>query len=96
MADLRFDLEFFPRQIGFMTKQATVAELEKGLTAYLAEVESGNEILICKQNVPLAKIVPITSHKNTSRAGREKGNIAILGDVTGPCIPLEDWEMLKD
>jgi prevent-host-death family protein len=79
-----------------MTKQATIAELEKDLGHFLAEVEQGNEIVVCKENVPVAKISPISARKNTSRRGNAKGTIKILGDITGPCIPLEDWEMLKD
>ena len=80
-----------------MTKQATIAELEKGLAGYLAEVENGNEILICKQNVPVAKISPIiTRRKNSSKPGNAKGTIKILGDVVSPCIPEEDWHMLSE
>ncbi len=80
-----------------MTKQATIAELEKGLAGYLAEVEKGHEILICKQNVPVAKISPIiTRRKNSSKPGNAKDTIKILGDIIGPCIHEEDWHMLSE
>jgi antitoxin (DNA-binding transcriptional repressor) of toxin-antitoxin stability system len=79
-----------------MTMQATIAELEKKLSSFLAEVEKGNEVLICREDAPVAKLSPVSSKtRNKSRAGREKGKIQVAGEITGPSIPPEDWEMLR-
>ncbi len=78
-----------------MLTQANVAELKNALSEYLTQVEQGQEILVCKRNVPFAKIVPLPkARKNTCQPGSGKGQIKILGEITGPCIPLEDWDML--
>ncbi len=40
-------------------KTANIAELKNGLSAYLAEVKRGGQVLVSERNVPFAKIVPI-------------------------------------
>lgn len=40
-------------------KTANIAELKNGLSAYLAEVKRGGQVLISERNVPFAKIVPL-------------------------------------
>ena len=40
-------------------KTANIAELKNGLSAYLAEVKRGGQILVSDRNVPFAKIVPL-------------------------------------
>lgn len=76
-------------------KITNVAELKNRISEYLAAVEKGEEIEVRKRNVPIARIVPI--HKEASNqtklgCGRETGRI--VGDITGPFIPEDDWEML--
>ncbi|MFN2501669.1 MAG: type II toxin-antitoxin system Phd/YefM family antitoxin [Pyrinomonadaceae bacterium] len=40
-------------------KTANIAQLKNGLSAYLAEVKRGGQILVSDRNVPFAKIVPL-------------------------------------
>ena len=40
-------------------KTANIAQLKNGLSAYLAEVKRGGEVLVSERNVPFAKIVPL-------------------------------------
>lgn len=40
-------------------KTANIAELKNGLSAYLAEVKRGGQVLISERNIPFAKIVPL-------------------------------------
>lgn len=40
-------------------KTANIAELKNGLSAYLAEVKRGGQVLVSERNVPFAKIVPL-------------------------------------
>ena len=77
-------------------KSLNVAELKSHLSEYLESVESGEEITLCRRNVPIAKIVPIsTPRKNQTKLGWCKGKINILTDLTEPLIPLEDWDCLN-
>ncbi len=80
-----------------MIKQANIAELKNQLSEFLEMVEHGDEILVCKRNVPFAKIAPLqTKRKNKSVPGCDRGKIKILGEITGPIIPEEDWNCLRD
>ena len=75
-----------------MSKLATIAEVESHLSDYLAQVERGEEVIICDRNKPVAKITSIHASTNRSRPGWGKGTINILGPVTGPVME-DDWAM---
>jgi prevent-host-death family protein len=78
-------------------KVANIAEFKNRLSELLSAVENGEEIEVRKRNVPIARVIPIEKKKkNRSVPGCGKGTGVILGDITGPLIPEEDWEMLKD
>jgi prevent-host-death family protein len=79
-----------------MSTQATVEELRSGLSRYLAEVEKGNEVVVCRSSKPIARIVPAAPapHKNRTQIGWADNTLRILGPVTGPVME-GDWEMLK-
>lgn len=80
-----------------MPKEADILEFEGAVKEYMDQVEKGERITILKNGVPMATVQPLAEEKDTFRVpGTEKDNIQILGDITGPCIPLEDWNMLKD
>ena len=76
-----------------------IAEFKDRVSEYLALVEQGGEVIVCRRNVPLARVQPI--RKPTDRTPRQpvvgcmKGTVQIRGDLTAPCIPEDDWEMLK-
>lgn len=75
-----------------------VGEFKDRLTEYLAKAEAGEEIVVCRRNVPMVKLEPISArskHANRSTPGSMKGTVQILGDLTEPFIPESDWEMLK-
>ena len=82
-----------------MSMTVNVAEFKDRFSELLALVEQGGEVIVCRRNVPLARIEPI--RKPTPRKaqgsvlGCMKGSVRILGDLTEPCLPEEDWEMLK-
>lgn len=42
-------------------RTASIADLKNRLSAYLSEVRRGEEILIRDRNLPIAKIVPLSS-----------------------------------
>ena len=75
-----------------------VAEFKDKLTEYLAKAEAGEEVVVCRRNVPVVKLEPVAvkpRHVNRSTPGSMKGTVQILGDLTEPFIPESEWEMLK-
>jgi len=82
-----------------MSKTVNVAEFKDRFSELLALVEQGAEVIVCRRNVPLARVEPIRKpvpHKaHQSVLGCMKGTVRIKGDLTDPCIPENDWAMLK-
>jgi len=58
----------------------------------------GCEVIVCRRNVPLARVEAIRKpQRNKSKqgvVGCMKGNVEIHGDLTEPCIPGTDWDIL--
>jgi prevent-host-death family protein len=76
-------------------KITNIAELKNRISEYLAAVENGEEIEVRKRNVPIARIIPLekaAANKTKLGCGRDSGRI--LGDITEPFVPEDDWEML--
>ncbi len=82
-----------------MAKTVNVAEFKDQVSKFLAIVEQGNELIVCRRNVPVARVEPIRqpSAKRVRGCvvGCMQGTVTILGDVTEPCLPEGDWDMLK-
>ncbi len=81
-----------------MSTHVNVADLKNKLTDYLAMVEKGAEVVVCRRNVPIARFERIQEQGkrvNRSKLGSMKGTVKVLGDLTEPLIPEGDWEMLK-
>lgn len=74
-------------------KTANIAELKNGLSAYLAEVKRGGQVLVSDRNVPFAKIVPLN---HTDDYDAEEIELVAKGLMTLPKDdnPLPDsfWE----
>ena len=82
-----------------MSTVVNIAEFKDRLSEFLEVVEKGGEVIVCRRNVPLAKIEPIrkaTPEKpKNSVLGCMKGTVAIRGNLSESCIPEADWEMLR-
>ena len=82
-----------------MSKTVNVAEFKDRLSELLALVEQGGEVIVCRRNVPLARVEPIRKPAPRTAArsvvGCLKGTVHIHGDLTEPCIPEVDSKMLK-
>lgn len=78
-------------------KMTNIAELKNNLSKFLSLVEKGEEVKICKRNIPVAHLAPIKTEKNKNhtKLGCGKGTAQILSDLTEPMIPFENWKMLK-
>jgi prevent-host-death family protein len=73
-----------------------IADLKDHLSHFLAQVEQGEEVAICKRNLPIARIVPITATRsNRTMLGSEPGSVHVCGDLAEPAMPESDWSMLE-
>lgn len=76
--------------------QVNIADFKAHISEYLEAIEAGQEITVCRRNVPIAKISPLPkASRNRTQIGWCQGEIKIHGDLTEPQIPMEDWDMLK-
>ena len=48
-------------------KRAKVSELKSHLSAYLASVRSGESVLVCDRQTPIAQLVPLDAHADGFR-----------------------------
>jgi prevent-host-death family protein len=75
--------------------QVNVHEAKAQLSELLNKVEDGETVVICRRNVPVARICPLEPERPKRRPlGLAKGMIIVHGDFNEP-LPdeyLEDWE----
>lgn len=78
-------------------KTANIGELKDNLSKFISMVEQGEEIEICKRNIPIALLVPHGPKKtgNRTQLGCGLGTVQVKGDLTEPLIPENSWDMLK-
>lgn len=77
-------------------KRANVAELKSRLSHYLTLVEKGDQIYVCRRNVPVAILTPVSTKRlNQTVLGSDRGSATVVGDLTEPAIPESDWDMLR-
>ena len=71
-------------------KTITATEFKARCLAVLDEVHSTREpMLITKRGKPVARLMP--AGKPAKFIGRLKGKIKIIGDITSPIVPPEEW-----
>ena len=78
-------------------QSANVADIKNHFSRFIALVEQGEEVLVCKRNQAVARIVKVEqgAPPNETRLGCGKGSVRIRGNLTDPILPEDDWEMLK-
>ena len=76
--------------------QANIAELKNNLSKYIAMVEEGKIVVLCRRNIPVARLVPINKNeKNRTIPGCGAGTVVVNTDLTEPAFDSEDWLMLS-
>ncbi|OGV57060.1 MAG: hypothetical protein A2X45_01555 [Lentisphaerae bacterium GWF2_50_93] len=77
-------------------KTANIAEFKTNLSSFISLVEKGEEIEICKHNIPVARVLPMF-HKvlNKTKLGCGRKTVRIKTDLTEPAMSESAWEMLK-
>lgn len=71
-----------------MTIEVNVHEAKTHLSRYLQQVIAGEEIIIAKSGIPIARLVPIERKKKKRSPGSAKGKISIANDFDA--LPPED------
>lgn len=70
-----------------MATSVNIGELKNRLSGFLERVENGDEILVCKRNVPFATITCLPQRKNRSQPGWAASTLRILHPIEGPSMP---------
>ena len=79
-------------------KSANIAEFKDHLGKYLAIVEKGGKVQICRRNIPLAIVIPSKQKTvviNKTQLGCGEGSVVINADLTEPAFSPDDWNMLQ-
>ena len=75
------------------TKTVPAGVFKSKCLALMDEVKAKSEtIIITKRGKPIAKLVPVEGDGDNFY-GSMKGKARILGDIVGPIIPEEDWNL---
>ena len=78
-----------------------VSEAKTHFSSVVDQVEQGETVLICRRNLPVAKItsvapVGVSQGKHHTVIGWAKGTGACIhADLTEPVLAEADWEMMK-
>ncbi len=79
-----------------MYRSVNVADLKNHLSEYLDAVEKGDELTICRRNVAVARITALPLQRNRTKLGFDRGKVKLHGAVTGPAVPADHWNALRD
>lgn len=83
----------------FMSMKAVnIGEAKAGFSSLVEAAQRGETVLICKRNIPVAKLESAqsgeTRTKHRTQIGWARGTgVRIHGDVTAPAIAESDWAM---
>ncbi len=67
-----------------MPLQVNIHEAKTHLSKLLARVKAGEEVVIAKAGKPVARLVPIKSHKTRRTPGSARGKLTIAPDFDAP------------
>ena len=67
-----------------MAKEINIHDVETHFSELLLRVMAREEIVIAKDGVPVARLVPVDSKKKTRTPGSAQGQFAIAADFDDP------------
>jgi len=74
---------------------ANVAEIKNHFSSYLKMVMHGEPVEVCKRNVAVARMVPVSPKPiNKTTLGCGRGSVTISGEITDPILEESSWNML--
>ena len=77
-------------------RNANIAEVKTHLSHFVSLAEQGEEIQLCRRNVPVARLVPVIPghRRNRTVLGCGAGTVQIRCELTEPATPADEWDML--
>lgn len=72
------------------TKTVDIQEAQYTLSELLVLAQQGNEVIIAEDNIPVARLVPVTLSRTPRIAGLHQGSIRVHPDFDEP-LPDEFW-----
>lgn len=76
-------------------KRANIHQAKTAFSALIKDVESGEEIIIAKAGVPVARLVPIAADSNKRELGYDEGLPFRISDDFDSFVPEEFKEYTK-
>lgn len=78
-------------------REVAISEFKAKCLALVDQVNrTKTPLRVTRRGKPLADVVPIQPEKHASWIGSMEGTVEILGDIVGPVVDPEDWEVLRD
>ncbi len=69
---------------GITRRTYSIREAETNLIQLLEQMENGEEIIVARAGVPVARLVPVAPAPNERRLGTEWGALVIADDFDAP------------
>lgn len=78
-------------------KMINIGEFKTHASKYIAAVEKGEEVLIARRNIPVARIIPNgrMAGRNITKLGALAHTIVKIRDVVTPAFDSSEWGALK-
>lgn len=74
-----------------MSSSVNIHDAKTHFSSYIARVENGEEIILSKRNVPVAKIVPLKAMKGKRIVGQYTKNLIIPDSFFDP-LPDDNFD----
>jgi prevent-host-death family protein len=72
-------------------KTVNIHDAKTNLSALIAAVEAGEEVVISRANKPVAKLVPVEKKPKRRQFGLHKGNVLYISEDFDAPLPDEFW-----
>lgn len=67
-----------------MSEYVNLYEAKTQLSHWVDEVQSGREVVICKRNIPVAKLSPVAGVRKERKIGLAKGTFSVTAAFFEP------------
>ena len=71
--------------------QVNMHEAKTHLSRLIAKVAAGEEIIIAKDNTPVAKLIQFTTSQQKRKLGSAKGQIHVAADFNKPLDDFKEY-----
>lgn len=90
-------MDYYIVMIGHEAEKVNVGKVKEHFSSYVAKVEKGERVIVCRRNRPVAELVSIqggAKETNQTNLGSARGSVTVKCDLTQPVMDEGDWEML--